>query len=88
MVKKNKLGNIRKKIDSLDRQVLNLLNKRASLAIEAGNEKQDEDIYKPDREASIFKRLKEINKGPLNEEHVRNIYREIISSCRAAEKKN
>ena len=87
MIKKNKLGNIRKEIDSLDEEVLNLLNKRSSLAIEAGKEKQDEDIYKPDREASIFKRLKEINKGPLNDEHVRNIYREIISSCRANEKK-
>ena len=73
MIKKNKLGNIRKEIDSLDEEVLNLLNKRSSLAIEAGKEKQDEDIYNPDREASIFKRLKEINKGPLNDEHVRNI---------------
>lgn len=86
MSKKNELEKIRKKIDEIDAEILQLLNQRSSMAIEAGKNKESELIYKPEREALIIKRLKGINEGPLSNKQVLNIYREIISSCRAQEK--
>ena len=65
--------------------LLNLINQRASLAIEAGETKKKEVIYKPEREADILRKLKKTNSGPLNEQQISNIFKEIISSCRAQE---
>ena len=85
MSKKEELKRIREKIDELDTELLNLINQRASLAIEAGETKKKEVIYKPEREADILRKLKKINPGPLNEQQISNIFKEIISSCRAQE---
>ena len=85
MSKKEELKRIREKIDELDTELLNLINQRASLAIEAGETKKEEVIYKPEREADILRKLKKINPGPLNEQQISNIFKEIISSCRAQE---
>ncbi len=85
MSKKEELKRIREKIDELDTELLDLINKRASLAIEAGEAKKEEVIYKPEREANILKRLKKTNPGPLNENQISIIFKEIISSCRAQE---
>ena len=85
MSKKEELKRIREKIDELDTELLNLINQRASLAIEAGETKKEEVIYKPEREADIHRKLKKTNPGPLNEQQISNIFKEIISSCRAQE---
>ena len=85
MSKKEELKRIREKIDELDTELLNLINQRASLAIEAGETKKKEVIYKPEREADILRKLKKTNSGPLNEQQISNIFKEIISSCRAQE---
>jgi len=85
MSKKEELKRIREKIDELDAELLNLINQRASLAIEAGETKKKEVIYKPEREADILRKLKKTNSGPLNEQQISNIFKEIISSCRAQE---
>ena len=70
MSNKDDLAKIRDSIDSIDNQILSLINERAKLAIQAGQAKQDKDKYKPARESSILNRLIEINKlkkeGPLN----------------------
>ena len=85
MSKKEELKRIREKIDELDAELLNLINQRASLAIEAGETKKEEVIYKPEREADILRKLNKTNPGPLNEQQISNIFKEIISSCRAQE---
>ena len=85
MSKKEELKRIREEIDELDTELLNLINQRASLAIEAGETKKKEVIYKPEREADILRKLKKTNSGPLNEQQISNIFKEIISSCRAQE---
>ena len=85
MSKKEELKRIREKIDELDTELLNLINQRASLAIEAGETKKEEVIYKPERESDILRKLKKTNAGPLNEQQILNIFKEIISSCRAQE---
>ena len=86
MSKKKELDSIRKKIDELDAELLQMLNQRSSLAIEAGENKKEELIYKPEREAYILRQLKKINTGPLSDQQIVNIFKEIISSCRAQEK--
>lgn len=74
----------RKEIDSLDEQLLDLLNKRAKIALKIAREKFDNRIgvVASNREEEIYTRLNAINKGPLREQHIREIYSAIISSSK------
>ena len=85
MSKKDELFKIRDEIDSIDNQILSLLNNRAKLAIQAGEAKQDTSKYKPARESLILDRLIDLNKGPLEADQIKNVFNEIISSCRSTE---
>jgi chorismate mutase/prephenate dehydratase len=78
---------LRSRIDGIDDRVLALLNERAGLCIAVGHHKsgQGRATYAPEREKQIFGRLAQQNAGPLKQEHLRAIYREIISSCLALE---
>lgn len=78
----------RKEIDAIDAEMLDLLNRRASLAQQIGHAKSRENshYFTPEREYNVFQRLTSLNKGPLEGAGVRAIYREIISACRALEK--
>jgi len=80
---------IRKQIDSIDKEVLKLLNKRAANTVAIGKLKnsQSKAVYVPSREASIFTNLNKMNEGPLSQEQISNIFKEIISSCRSLESK-
>jgi chorismate mutase/prephenate dehydratase len=82
------LNELRKEIDTIDEQVVNLLNRRASIAQEIGHHKSKSKLhhYTPEREQSVYKRLSALNGGPLPSESIRAIYREIISAARALEK--
>ena len=85
---KNKLLQYRKKIDYIDRKILNLLNERAKTAVEIGKIKQSSSsVYVPSREIEIINNLVKSNKGPLNKQDISGIYREIISVCRVMESK-
>lgn len=83
------LDELRDKIDGLDEQILKLLNERAQCAVDIGAIKRSTDAayYVPEREKAVFARLREANSGPLPEKAVRAIYREVISSIRALEKR-
>ena len=85
MPKGDDLLKIRDEIDSIDDQILALINDRAKLAMKAGDAKDSSNKYKPARESSILNRLTELNKGPLKGNQIRNIFNEIISSCRSTE---
>lgn len=82
---KNKLKKIRNRIDSTDRKLLALLNKRADLALEVKKEKrgQASNVYVPEREAEVFGRIIAGNKGPFPDDSVKAVFREIISASRA-----
>ncbi|WP_293762522.1 prephenate dehydratase [uncultured Aquitalea sp.] len=73
-------------IDSIDVQILNLLNQRASHAREIGEIKGGGIIYRPEREAQVLRRIKALNPGPLPSESVARLFREIMSECLALEK--
>ncbi len=76
----------RDQIDAIDEQVLKLVNQRAQLARQIGTLKDDGVIYRPEREAQVLRRLQANNSGPLSNEAVSNIFRAVMSNCRALEK--
>lgn len=82
------LSNLRQKIDSIDEQVLKLLNERVRNAAEIGRIKREQgaQIYVASREEQVLKKLSSLNEGPLSEAAIRAIYREIMSAAIALEK--
>ncbi|MDG1444998.1 MAG: prephenate dehydratase [Methylophilaceae bacterium] len=81
------LKKFREQIDAIDGQLLKLANERAKLAREIGHVKEDGVIYRPEREAQVLRRMQDENQGPLSSEAVSNIFRAVMSNCRALEKK-
>jgi chorismate mutase / prephenate dehydratase len=84
------LEDIRIKIDRVDQALLKLLNERADLVHDVGEIKRKEglEIYAPDREDKLLRKLVELNKelkGRLPEKSIHAIYREIISAALAVE---
>ncbi len=82
------LGQVRQKIDELDQQLLDLISQRARLAQDVAKIKQNVDdavYYKPEREAEVLRRVIDTNPGPLSDESVRFLFREIMSACLALE---
>lgn len=90
MSEKQALQAIRQQIDDIDLQVQTLLNQRASMAQEVASIKlangEQTDFYRPEREAMVLRRVIERNQGPLEAKEVARLFREIMSSCLAAEK--
>jgi len=82
------LTNLRKKIDALDTKIIELLNDRAAITLSIGHEKikNKKPIYAPDREQEVLKRIKQLNGGPIKNEAVEAIYREIMSASLNLEK--
>lgn len=78
-----RLSELRDEIDNLDASLLELLNKRAAAAHEIGVLKKagNMTIVDPEREREVIERLRNLNEGPLGNEAVEKIYREIISAC-------
>jgi chorismate mutase/prephenate dehydratase len=79
------LAELRAQIDALDERLLGALNERARLAAAVGKLKQGNQVYRPEREAQVLRRMLEKNSGPLGKEALGRVYAEIISACRALE---
>jgi chorismate mutase/prephenate dehydratase len=77
----------RQKIDSLDEQILQLLNRRAQIVLEIGKVKEElkKEPFNLRREVEILQRLEEQNPGPFPRPAVPIVFREIISACRSLE---
>lgn len=85
---KRELGSIRARIDDIDQRIHQLLNERARCAQEVGLSKRGEglttaDFYKPEREAQVLRKAIERNQGPLRNEEIARLFREIMSACLA-----
>lgn len=78
----------RRKIDDLDRRLVELLNERARAAQEIGKLKRNTDlpIYEPDREKIIFENVCKANRGPLPNSELRQVYERIIDVMRNIQK--
>ena len=84
------LQELRESIDALDTQILSLLNDRAQCAHEVGELKKREGsaVFRPDREAQVINKLQSLNErtnGLLKPHSIGNIWREVMSACRALE---
>ncbi len=79
-----KLDQLRREINRTDQDILALLNRRAELCVAVGQVKSatDQTIFKPFREKEVLQQLIGNNTGVLPEDHLRAIYREILSSSR------
>lgn len=76
----DELQRLRAAIDNLDTEMLDLVSRRAQLAHRIGEIKQG-NIYRPEREAQVLRRITESNPGPLPEGAVYRIFREVMSAC-------
>lgn len=81
------LDDLRNQIDSLDSEIMRLLNERISVVLQIGEEKKKNgaEIYVPSREREVFDKIRTLNAGPLPEESAHAIYREIMSAALALE---
>ncbi len=81
------LAELREKIDSLDKQLVKMLNERASLVVDVGAFKRGSStpIYAPHREAQVLERVLKNNAGPLPGRTIEGVYREIMSGSFALE---
>ncbi|HYL71505.1 MAG TPA: prephenate dehydratase [Candidatus Dormibacteraeota bacterium] len=81
------LATIRDEIDALDIQLQELINRRAFLAQQVGISKHADghtvDFYRPEREAQVLRAALERNHGPLRNEEIVRLFREIMSACLA-----
>jgi chorismate mutase/prephenate dehydratase len=77
----------RRKIDAIDSQILELLNRRAEIVVLVGEEKAKGNMayHSPQREEEIIDRLTRENRGPFPGRGVKTVYREILSACLALE---
>ncbi len=82
------LDEIRKDIDQVDEQLVQLLSRRTELAMEVGNTKRADGkpFFTPERERAVYEKLVAMNPGPLLPKQLKAIYREVISAAIAAEK--
>ncbi len=82
------LNPIREKIDALDHQLVEIINRRLELAAEIGRIKRSTggEIYVPEREDAVMRKVTSDNQGPIKNEALRAIYREIMSAAIALEK--
>ena len=81
------LASIRQRIDEVDRKIQDLINERARFAQQVGISKGDlssaVDYYRPEREAEVLRAVRERNEGPLRDEEMLRLFREIMSACLA-----
>ncbi|MGB2044699.1 MAG: prephenate dehydratase [Porticoccaceae bacterium] len=88
MADSNPLLGLRDQIDALDLQIMQAISDRASFAQQVAEVKKqqgDSAYYKPEREAQVLRQIMEQNKGPLNNEEMARLFRQIMSACLALE---
>ena len=81
------LSKIRERINAVDEKIQDLLNERAKYAQQVGVAKGElgsaVDYYRPEREAEVLRKIVERNEGPLRDEEMLRLFREIMSACLA-----
>jgi chorismate mutase/prephenate dehydratase len=82
------LRSLRAQIDKLDLHILKMVNERAALCVEIGKIKNDQgaEVFSPAREEEVLQHVLEASKGPLDEQTIKAIFRELMSGARALQK--
>lgn len=85
-----RLDELRAEIDALDREIQRVITRRGTLALEVARVKREagaeDDFYRPEREAEILRGVVERNLGPLSDESLVQLFREVISACLALQR--
>ena len=88
MTKKDPLLVLRDKIDALDVQIMESISQRADFAQQVAQVKKglgDAAYYRPEREAQVLRHIMEANTGPIDNEDMARLFRQIMSACLALE---
>jgi chorismate mutase len=82
------LADWRRRIDEIDKKLVQLLNERSQCALEIGKLKQAANIplYQPERENEVLANAEANNSGPLTDAAIRRLFERIIDEARAAER--
>ena len=82
------LADWRRRIDEIDKKLVELLNERSRCALEIGKLKQAANIplYQPERENEVLANAESNNSGPLTDAAIRRLFERIIDEARAAER--
>ena len=85
------LKHLREQIDTLDQRIIKLISERAACAQQVAHVKMETDgddavFYRPEREAQVLRAVMESNQGPLSDEEIARLFREIMSACLALER--
>jgi chorismate mutase len=82
------LADWRRRIDDIDRKLVELLNERSQCALEIGKLKQQGNLplYQPEREKEVIENAEQNNKGPLTDAAIRRLFERIIDEARSAER--
>ena len=82
------IAHLRKEIDLLDSKIVELLNQRAKIVIKIGEIKKQNraQVYAPSREQEVYSRITSQNKGPLTNDCLAAIYRELMAGSLILEK--
>ncbi len=85
--KKPDLADVRRQINAIDEQLQSLINERATIAQQVGIAKGElasaVDYYRPEREAEVLRNVLQRNKGPMRDDEMLRLFREIMSACLA-----
>jgi chorismate mutase len=82
------IDELRRRIDALDEQLVELLNARANCALAIGEMKQELglEIYQPDRERDVLRHVRGANRGPLDSDAIARLFERIIDEARRLER--
>ncbi len=88
MAKRKTLSELRRQIDDIDVSICKLISKRARVAQSIGEAKSRgaRGVLDVQRERRVLRAVKAANEGPLSDEAVESVFREIVSACRASQK--
>ena len=86
---KKQIDQLRTKIDDIDLEIIDAINRRTEVVLEIGKIKElhNSKIYVPGRETEVYKKAASVNNGPIKNSSLQAIYREIMSASLALEKK-
>ena len=78
----------RRKIDEIDRKLVELLNERSRCVVEIGRLKKTDGtpLYQPDREREVLAAAERANSGPLSEAAIRRLFERILDEARSVER--
>ena len=84
----DRLDALRRRIDTLDEQLVRLLSRRAECALEIGRVKKDAgmEVYQPAREVEVLDHVQQLNPGPLDDGAIRRLFERIIDEARRLER--